>query len=79
MGRFNINTVSNGTRISDMGAGETFNFTYSTKGNNGLCLRLADSKRGKNRFANLESGKVLTAGASDRGYPVDVDVAILED
>jgi len=77
MGRFSYNGGgAAGTRIKDMSAGEAFTYSGSTKGNNGLSVRLKDSKAGKGRFANLESGKVLTASADDRGTPVDVDIDV---
>jgi len=74
MGKFNYGKPAGTTRIKDMSAGEAFEFSGSTKGNNGLCVRVKDSKKGKGRFVNLESGKVLTASATDRGTPVDVNI-----
>lgn len=62
-------------RIVDMEAGDVFEFSGSSKGNNGLCVRVADSKVGKGRFVNLESGKLLTAAGCDRGTPVDAEVS----
>jgi hypothetical protein len=77
MARLRINSGTNGgTRITSMDAGEVFEFTTSTKGNNGHCIRIKDSKKGKNRFVNLESGKVLTAGAGDYGFPVDASLEV---
>lgn len=75
----NINyngTASSGDRIADFGAGDAFLFEASTKGNNGLCVRVKDSKAGKARFVNLESGKLLTASDGDRGRGVDVYVDV---
>lgn len=75
----NINyngTASSGDRVASFGAGEAFLFETSTKGNNGLCVRVKDSKAGKARFVNLESGKLLTATDSDRGRAVDVIVDV---
>ncbi len=63
-------TVSNpasGTLIKDIAAGEFFNYPVSALGNTGFCVRVKDSKVGKNRFANLHTGKLLTAEAGDRG------------
>jgi hypothetical protein len=60
-----------GNRISDFPAGEVFEFSGSTKGNNGLCVRVKDSKKGKGRFVNLNSGKLLRATNGDRGQVVD--------
>lgn len=60
-------------RIVNMPAGETFEFTSSRKGNNGLCVRIRDSKgQKKGRFVNLDNGKLLTASATDTGRPVDI-------
>lgn len=77
MGNISINgTRSNGgTRIADIAAGDAFDFNGSTKGNNGLCVRVKDSKSGKGRFLNLENGKLLTATDSDYGYPRSVSVS----
>lgn len=61
-------------RITDMEAAEIFEFSGSRKGNNGLCIRVKDSKAGKGRFVNLVSGKVLTASYNDRGTPVEADL-----
>lgn len=75
----NINyngTASSGDRIADFAAGEAFLFETSTKGNNGLCVRVRDSKAGKARFLNLESGKLLTANEGERGRSVDVYVDV---
>jgi hypothetical protein len=69
----NGNTAG-GVNIADFEAGEAFLFEGSTKGNNGLCVRVRDSKAGKARFVNLESGKLLTASSGDRGREVDVEV-----
>jgi len=74
MGRFKYNGGGAGTRIKDMAAGEAFEYSGSTKGNNGLSVRVKDSKAGKARFVNLESGKLLTASATDSGTPVDVNI-----
>jgi hypothetical protein len=76
MARLTINGGNSGTpRITDMEAAEVFEFSGSKKGNNGLCVRVKDTKAGKGRFINLESGKLLRAGYSDRGTPVDADVS----
>lgn len=75
----NINyngTQSSGERISDIAAGQGFLFETSTKGNNGLCVRVKDSKAGKARFVNLESGKLLKAVDGERGRVVDVTVDV---
>jgi len=65
---------ASGTRIADMTAADVFEFSGSTKDNNGLCVRVADSKAGKARFVNLENGKLLTASKGDRGEPVTASV-----
>lgn len=66
-----------GDRISDFGAGEAFLFeTARNEDNNGLCVRVKDSKAGKSRFVNLETGKLLTASAGDVGRAVDVSVDV---
>lgn len=61
-------------RIMDMEGGEVFEFSGSVKGNNGVCIRVRDSKAGKGRFVNLDSGKLLKADAYDRGIPVDAEL-----
>ena len=71
------NSTGSGSKISAIAAGEVFNYTGSSKGNNGLCLRLKDSKAGKGRFVNLASGKVLTAGANDRATVVNATVKVV--
>lgn len=53
-------------QIGGFSGGTVFEFLNSTKGNNGACIRIKDSKKGKNRFLNLETGKVLTSTPSDR-------------
>jgi hypothetical protein len=77
----NINyngAASSGDRISDFGAGEAFVFeTARNSDNNGLCVRVKDSKAGKARFVNLETGKLLTASAGDVGRPADVEVDVI--
>lgn len=65
-----------GELISSIPAGQEFVFEGSTKGNNGLSVRVRDSKVGKARFVNLESGKLLTASAGDRGRVVDATVSV---
>lgn len=75
----NINyngTASSGDRIADIGLDVAFLFETSTKGNNGLCVRVKDSKAGKARFLNLENRKLLTASDGDRGRIVDVYVDV---
>ncbi len=75
MGKFNVNgSAARGTAISDFSAADTFVFNGSSNGNNGLCVRIKDTKSGKNRFMNVENGKILTASAGDVGTPVDADV-----
>jgi len=76
MAKLRINGVSacGGTLISSLEAGDTFVFEGSAKGNNGVCIRLKDSKKGKSRFVNVASGKVLTATCRDYGRPVDANL-----
>lgn len=78
MGRLVINNSANdaGNRIVGMEAGELFEFTSSRKGNNGLCVRVKDSKAGKGRFLNVESGKLLKAGKYDTGEPRDGTISL---
>lgn len=79
MGRLNINggATQRGTRIQDFAAGDVFEFTGSTKGNNGLCVRVRDSKgQKKGRFVNLESGKLLVPSNGDTGVSRDADVTV---
>ena len=75
MAKLKINVPAQyGTRISDFAAGEVFEFNGSRKGNNGACIRVKDTKAGKGRFVNLESGKLLTAGRYDRGEALDAEL-----
>lgn len=63
----NFNTTATATNgIADLAEGTVFNFTSSTKGNNGLCQRIRDTKAGKGRFFNLENSKVLTSAPGDQ-------------
>jgi hypothetical protein len=73
----NINgSTPSGDFIKDFAAGQEFLFETSSKGNNGLCVRVKDSKSGKARFLNLENGKLLTASASDTGRPVEAEIEV---
>lgn len=59
------------SQITDLSAAAIFQFTHPTeKGNNGLCVRVKDSKVGKGRFLNLETGKLLTTTPGDRATVV---------
>lgn len=71
MANVTFNPAPQGTLVKDMAAGELFNYPVSAKGNTGLSVRIKDSKVGKNRFANLHTGKLLTASAGDRGQVLD--------
>lgn len=71
----NYNTAPQGTLIKDINAGEFFYFPMSKTGqNDGLCVRVKDSAVGKGRFTNVQSGKLLTLSAGDRGQLVDVTI-----
>lgn len=76
--RISINAAPQGESIKSMAAGTFFNFPVSAKGNEGVCVRLKDSKVGKNRFANLGTGKVLTAvdDRIDRGKVLEAGTTL---
>lgn len=62
--------------IGSLAPATYFMLVSSSKGNNGPCLRVKDSKRGKNRFVNVTNGKLLTAEAGDRIEEVSVELVI---
>lgn len=77
MFEINVNGVTSGDRIADFDAGQAFLFTSKkNEANSGLCVRLKDSKAGKNRFANIATGRVLTADSTDTGTPVTAYVDV---
>jgi hypothetical protein len=71
MAKINFSPAPQGTLVSGMEAGALFNYPVSARGNTGISVRIKDSKVGKNRFANLHTGKLLTASAGDRGQVLD--------
>jgi len=69
MANYNHNTATaadDRPTIASLGAGEVFFFNDSTKGNNGPMIRVKDTKVGKGRFVDVQSGKLLTAASNDR-------------
>jgi hypothetical protein len=64
--------------VNGLAAGVVFNLLNSTKGNYGPCVRVKDSKVGKNRFIELTNGKLLTADGTERikVMPVGTELVI---